>query len=143
MNEQLLKKFYMGLRAFDSFSFPKTCSKCGKKFLSFDKFLEETENAGNHQSGLSEFDMGERVTVGLFRNCTCHTTLFSEFSNRRDDSDKGKQRRNEFKKLLQILEKEGLNPEEGTNELRKVIRGEDSEILDRMGVILKPIGKDV
>ncbi len=136
MDSKLLRKFYSGLKEFDSFSYPKVCSKCGRSFDSFEEFLEETENVGNHQSGLSEFDIGEKVTVGLFRNCVCHTTLFSEFSNRRDESDNGKQKRDEFKKLLQILEKEGLDKETGTMELRKIVNGKDSDVLRKMGVIL-------
>ncbi len=142
MDSKLLRRFYTGLKEFDSFSYPKICSKCGRSFKSFEEFLEETENVANHQSGLAEFDLGEKVTVGLFRNCVCHTTLFSEFSNRRDDSENGNQRRNEFKNLLQILEKEGLDKETGTMELRKIANGESSEILRRMGVILNVEKKD-
>lgn len=136
MDSKLLRRFYTGLKEFDSFSYPKVCTKCGRSFKSFEEFLEETENVANHQSGLSEFDLGEKVTVGLFRNCVCHTTLFSEFSNRRDESDNGKQKRREFKKLLKILEKEGLDKDTGTMELRKIVNGKGSDILRGMGVIL-------
>ncbi len=120
---------YKGLQILSDLSFPKICNTCGKRYETVEEFIGQTE-AIRQSSGLKE-DLGddEEVIVGLFRNCTCGSTLMDEFTDRRNLTKSGLARREKFGEVLEKLLKKGIPPDVARLELLKVMRGEGSEIL--------------
>ena len=119
---------YRGLRSCLEYAFPKTCS-CGRYYHTLADYLRDTEPLA-HSHGLAEYpdDEGYPV-VGVFRNCACKTTLLALCEDRRDVSERGQRRREEFDRLLGILvEKTGADPAEIRSELRKWMRGAPSRV---------------
>ena len=114
-------EFYEGLQLIERDTFPKTCGNCGRRYESVEAFIAETEKV-SHPSGLMEFITGDiDMGVGLFRNCICESTLMSNFKNRRDTSDKGKARRDEFERLLGMLEEKGMDNKQARSTLLKIL----------------------
>ncbi|MFH2008940.1 MAG: hypothetical protein ABI333_20290 [bacterium] len=74
-------------------------------------------------------DDAGRPALQLYRNCPCGSTLLELFRDRRDLSPAGRQRRKRFGELLEQLEQSGLGREIGRSELRRFLRGEDSELI--------------
>ncbi len=132
--QQLIAELYAGLRAFSHQSFPKRCTRCGRQFDSVDDFLLETDGV-NHASGLREgIDDDEQPVVELFRNCPCGSTLMEIFGDRRDLSPAGVERRARFNQLLGLLAGDGMDPAVARQELRKVLHGEESPLLQSRGI---------
>lgn len=122
-------ELYKGLQALTDLSFPKICNTCGKRYETVEEFIEQTE-AIRQSSGLKEdLDDDDRVIVGLFRNCTCGSTLMDEFNNRRNLTKSGIARREKFGELLDKLTEKGVPADVARSELLKVMRGEGSELL--------------
>ncbi len=121
-----------GLKALAASAFPKRCANCGRVYPDEAAYLNETLPVSAATSGLksSEDDDGSTI-VELFRNCACGSTLLDFFNDRRDDTEAGERRRARFGELLTYLTDRGLAPAEARNELRKVMRGEPSEVLQR------------
>lgn len=126
-------ELFRGLKALAESSFPKKCGNCGRVFETAEQFLRETEGMGQAHTGLKEArdDDGSRI-VEVFRNCPCGSTLLDFFSDRRDLSDKGMQRRKRFEELHGFLVSNGLDPSLARAELIKVLRGEKSEVLAKI-----------
>lgn len=124
-------KYFQGLSALFESSFPKKCSVCGKVYKNSDQFLSETQNMPNGRSSLKEAieDNGTAI-VEVFRNCACGSTLMDEFNSRRDNSSRGKKRRQQFDKLLKILQQQGIATEIGRREIINFINGQHSDIID-------------
>jgi hypothetical protein len=133
-SQQWTEAFREGLQLLDEFSFPKTCSNCGKTYDTLEEFIAETEPVG-HPSGLSEMDFGTRPTiVGLYRNCVCRSTLVAGLKNRRGTSEQAVLAREQFDRLLALLEEQGVPRDVGRRELLKVMDGEESELLKDLGI---------
>ena len=130
LNEkQWLSELYKGLQTLEELSFPKTCAKCGKVYVSLLDLVCQTVNLMRY-SGLIVADEEEKQPViGLYRNCTCGTTLFVFCKNRRDVSEQGIQRRETFDQLLKMFKAAGLDLPIAREELLKIVRGEESELL--------------
>ncbi|MDD2738553.1 MAG: hypothetical protein PHR94_06435 [Methylomonas lenta] len=124
-------EYFQGLSALFESSFPKKCSVCGKVYKNSDQFLSETQNMPNGRSSLKEAieDNGTAI-VEVFRNCACGSTLMDEFNSRRDNSSRGKKRRQQFDKLLKILQQQGIATEIGRREIINFINGQHSDIID-------------
>lgn len=124
-------EYFQGLSALFESSFPKTCSVCGKVYKNSDQFLSETQNMPNGRSSLKEAieDNGTTI-VEVFRNCACGSTLMDEFSSRRDNSSRGQKKRQQFDKLLNILQQQGIPTEIGRREIINFINGQHSDIID-------------
>jgi hypothetical protein len=123
------EELYKGLQALSDLSFPKICNTCGKRYETVEEFLNQTESI-RQSSGLKEsLDDDDRVIVGLFRNCTCGSTLLDEFNNRRNLSKVGIKRREKFGELIDKISSKGIPYETARRELLKVMRGEGSELL--------------
>jgi len=122
-----------GLTSFIESAFPKTCAVCGKKYLTAEQFLTETDNMPSGRSSLKEAleDDGTSI-VEVFRNCGCGSTLMDEFNCRRDDSERGQKKRDEFNKLLQFLESQNVPTAEARTEILKLYKGEKSEQLNKL-----------
>jgi hypothetical protein len=125
------QELYEGLRAIGDFGFPKTCGNCGKLFPDMHSFVHETQEM-SHSSGLMDIGMEQNPELTLWRNCPCGSTLMVNCADRRDHSLKGEQRRERFDKLLEMLVAAGYEREFAREELRKVVRGHTSTILDQL-----------
>ena len=122
---------YEGLSALAASAFPKRCRTCGRIYHSVDEFIAETRLLKSDHSGLqsSEKEDGTLI-VELFRNCPCGSTLMDVFNSRRDISENGIKRRNDFDKLMATVEKQyNVDSETARNELLKIIGGESSDII--------------
>lgn len=132
-------ELFKGLKALSEASFPKRCASCGNVFHTAEEFFIMTAPLKN-SSGLKETeDFDDKKIVELFRNCSCGSTLMDEFHNRRDDSEAGKRRREIFEKTLVILLKDGLPREDGRLEILRFMRGEKSQVIDRLLIKKRPV----
>ncbi len=132
-----ISTFYRDLRELVDTTFPKTCTKCGKVYLTKDEFLTATipvkDITLEDRSGLFSLEGGPIETaVGLFRNCTCGTTLMADFRDRRDNSDNGQVRRLRFAALMDKLCEHGVARADARLELIKVLHGETSGLIDEL-----------
>ncbi|MCW9023820.1 MAG: oxidoreductase [Gammaproteobacteria bacterium] len=123
-------ELFSGLRALAESAFPKKCANCGRTFETAEQFLLETQNINETRTGLkaSSDDDGSTI-VEVFRNCPCGSTLMDFFSDRRDLSPAGLERRKKFGQLVDFLVNNGVEPATARNELLKVVHGEQSELL--------------
>lgn len=129
-NSQLFKE----LKALSNASFPKRCASCGRKYASVEDFVNKTEDVSG-QSGLKKgYDDDDKPIVELFRNCVCGSTLLDFFGDRRDLSEAGLNRRKLFGELIEMLISKGVDADTARQELLKVVRGEPSAVLDKLGV---------
>jgi len=129
------ESIFQGLKAFSEASFPKKCSSCGRYFEDMKAFVNQTKATNNKGSGLkSGLNTSEKPFVELYRNCPCGSTLRDVFNDRRDSSASGVKRRELFGQLLNMLEKKGLATHRARQELLKILRGEGSTILAKMGI---------
>ena len=131
MNDNQDNTLYEGLNALAASAFPKRCRTCGRIYHSVEDFIAETRLLKPDHSGLksSEEDDGTLI-VELFRNCICGSTLMDVFNNRRDISENGIKRRNNFDKLMTTVEKQyNVDSETARSELLKIMRGEPSDII--------------
>jgi hypothetical protein len=129
---------FKNLKALSESSFPKKCASCGEVYESADQFFQKTIDVAG-RSGLKsgEGDCGDQI-VELFRNCNCGSTLMECFNDRRDMSKAGLKRRELFGRLLAMLENRGLPAGQARAELLKLIHGQQSDVLEQMGVKFKP-----
>lgn len=136
-SKQFSKELFAGLKALSASSFPKTCRKCGETYDSVEEFWQKTD-AVRGKTGLKiSMDEHDRPVVELFRNCRCGSTLMDHFNDRRDTSEKGHKKRKLFGQLLTMLEQKGLDGAKARVELLKMMRGEKSAVLEKMGVETK------
>jgi hypothetical protein len=133
------ESLYEGLQAISDDQFPRTCSTCGRVFSSPAELVAAGTQAPTGNSGLraGEDDGGQRV-VYLFRNCACGSTLLDSFRDRRDTSPAGLRRRQRFGKLIELLGKSGVRADVARVELLKLLAGERSERLERLGIRIRP-----
>lgn len=126
------EELYSGLQALADSTFPKRCANCGKIFATATDFVHETETI-NNKSGFKQSygDEGEKI-VELYRNCSCGSTLLGFFDDRRDSSEAGLKRREKFGIMLEKLKTFGLTHEVARTELLKVMRGHQSELLNKL-----------
>lgn len=127
-------ELFKNLKALSNASFPKRCAMCSREYASVQEYVEKTQDVSG-QSGLKKgYDDDDRPIVELFRNCVCGSTLMDCFSDRRDASDAGLKRRELFGKLIGLLTEKGVESVVARQELLKVMQGEPSEVLEKLGV---------
>ena len=136
-NDVWIETFYRDLRDLVDSTFPKTCPKCGKVYPSKDAFLTETiavrDITLEDRSGLFCLEGGPVETaVGLFRNCTCGTTIMANFQDRRDRSGSGRIRRKRFAALMDMLVEKGMPRYDARRELLKVLHGDSSALISAL-----------
>ena len=136
-DESMNEALYQGLKALSASSFPKRCAMCGQTFDSMEAFLQKTESIRGHSGLKKGLDEADRDIVQLFRNCTCGSTLMDCFNDRRDQSEAGLKRRALFEKLLTMLTVKGLETSVARTELLRLMRGEHSPILEKIGIKTK------
>jgi hypothetical protein len=127
-------ELFKDLKALSDASFPKRCAMCGQVYSSVKEYVEKTQDVSG-QSGLKKgYDDDDKPIVELFRNCVCGSTLMDCFNDRRDISEAGLKRRALFGKLIAMLESKGLEAGVARKELLKVMRGEPSAVLEKLGI---------
>jgi len=130
VEEKWGREWYSGLRPSGESAFPKTCRNCGRVYETPDDFFTETVNIRPEETGLRVCDDEvDGVIIEAYRNCICGSTLMDNFSDRRDMSPAGRERRERFGQMLDYLVKIGLNADTAYAELLKVARGGESKIL--------------
>ncbi|MCG7991183.1 MAG: oxidoreductase [Candidatus Thiodiazotropha lotti] len=126
-----------GLQELSDTAFPRVCTNCGKEYPDLQTFIYETQQLEG-RSGLMENvgcpDEGDEPIVELYRNCICGSTLMEFFSDRRDTSEAGLQRRQLFDNLLAQLVEMGVSTEEARNELKLFLSTGKSVLLEKMGI---------
>ncbi len=128
---------FNGLKALSDASFPKKCSFCGEEYATVEEYVQKTEDVSG-KSGLKKgYDDDDKPIVELFRNCICGSTLMDCFNDRRDVSDDGLKRRELFGKLMRMLTDKGIDVAVARSELLKVLKGEGSPVLEKMGINTK------
>ncbi|WP_020410020.1 hypothetical protein [Hahella ganghwensis] len=120
----------VGLRSLAEVAFPKRCVCCGRVYETLEEFVSQTTPCGTSGSGLREVteEDGE-VILELFRNCVCGSSLMEFCGDRRSQSESAAKLRERFEKLVMALESKGVNPDVARVELRKVVNGQQSELL--------------
>lgn len=132
MSFTLDPQFLVGLQALADSAFPKRCSNCGRVYESVREFVADTVSIKQGITGAkAAVGDNEEVIVELYRNCVCGSTLMEFCANRRDQTERGLKRRQQFADLLQHLVAQGVPATEAHAELLKVLRGGDSELLRR------------
>jgi hypothetical protein len=132
-----LETFYQDLQTLVDTTFPKKCPKCRLIFKTKDDFLKNTVPVRDitleDKSGLFALEeVGIATTIGLFRNCTCGTTMMADFQDRRDMSDAGQKRRDQFDNLLEMLIENGMGATEARSELLQILHGEHSTTIEAL-----------
>ena len=132
--DNAIQDLFAGLKALSDASFPKHCANCGATYDTVEDYVGRTDDVSG-VSGLKKgIDDDDRTIVELFRNCPCGSTLMDCFSDRRDISAAGLKRRRLFGQLKDLLTAKGLDDAVARAELLKLIRGEKSDVLEKMGV---------
>jgi hypothetical protein len=127
------QNFYSGLRELAESAFPKRCKNCGRVYASAAEFIAATQPVSTDKSGLKiSHDDDGKVILELFRNCVCGSTLMDTFNDRRDLSESGARRRKRFAEIQAYVVRQGIAPETAREELRKVARGQTSEVLRKI-----------
>lgn len=127
-------ELFNGLKALSDASFPKKCALCGQEYANVEEYVRKTEDVSG-KSGLKKgYDDDDKPIVELFRNCVCGSTLMDCFNDRRDVSDGGLRRRKLFGKLMKMLTAKGIGRDEARRELLKLLKGESSPVLEKLGV---------
>lgn len=122
-------EFLRGLREMAETTFPKQCRNCGNVYQDSRDFIERTVGIGPKKGVKTGFDDDDTRVLEFFRNCVCGSTLHGLYAERRDYTENGERRREKFDVLLQRLVTHGVAQEMARIELRKLLRGEESQML--------------
>lgn len=78
MNDQGLtfEAFYKSLKSKETTIYPKTCNNCGKIFNNSKDFFLKTKKLNN---GIKFSEDNGATVIEIFRNCSCGSTLLSNF----------------------------------------------------------------
>ena len=122
-------ELFEGLRILNQSAFPKMCACCGRVYRSLEEYLAFTSPV-TRGTGLKE-SVGDddRPLVEVYRNCACGSTAMEYCADRRDNTEFGQERRRRFEALVETLVARGYPPETARAELKKILRGEPSELI--------------
>lgn len=131
MRQSTPAEWFAGLKTLNHDDFPKRCACCGRVYQTEEEYFRETNSININHTGLkASIDDDDSPLVELYRNCVCGSTLMAFFSDRRDQSETGTKRRLLFDELINFLMQTGIERQLATSELKKVIHGERSELLE-------------
>jgi len=132
MPENSDSELFQGLRELSAGEFPKVCPNCGRVYQTLEDFLQQTRAIAGKSGLKAALDDDERPIVELFRNCVCGSTLMDFCQSRRDESEAGHRRRENFERTMQLLVSRGMDGATAHAELLKLMRGQGSEPISRM-----------
>lgn len=120
---------FEGLKALLESAFPKKCGNCGYVYETAEQFFMETQDMPRGHSSLKSVieDDGMRI-VEAFRNCRCGSTLMDEFGCRRDQSDKGAQRREAFDRMSILLQTRNISVAAARAEIVNFLHGKPNNL---------------
>lgn len=116
----------IGLQTLANTAFPKRCAGCGRIFASVEQYLHESFRPGQATAEHGDDDL---IVVDLHRRCVCGAPLHDCFSDRRDVSEAGLERREAFGRLIETLTTHGIEAEHARSELLTVLAGRSSALL--------------
>ncbi|MCF8151646.1 MAG: hypothetical protein K9J80_12955 [Sulfuritalea sp.] len=122
-------EFFRGLCEMEETTFPKQCRTCGQVYQDSRDFIARTVGIGPRKGVKTSLDDDGSPVLEFFRNCVCGSTLHGLYAERRDSSEKGLKRRVKFDELMKRLEDHGFAYDVARNELLKLLRGQESELL--------------
>ena len=112
---------YEGLAVRSNDIFPLVCPRCQRRFTQIHDFLSRTTPIFQ-SSGLLERDDPETGTfVLLLRNCLCGTSLALRCQDRRNQSERGRLRRDRYGTLVHLLVEVGVESQRAQLEVRKLL----------------------
>ena len=130
-------ELFKGLQALSATTFPKVCRCCNRVYETLDEYLKSTQDLPDSSGLKASYDDSGQPAVDLFRNCICGSTLMDQFSERRDLSPQGINRREKFANALALLERHGMKAQTARKELIQFMRTGHSETLEAMGLRTK------
>lgn len=130
MSDTTDNDLFRGLQELHAAAFPKVCPTCGRVYNTLADFLEQTRAIAGKSGLKASRDDDDRPVVELFRNCVCGSTLMDLARSRRDETEAGLHRREQFQRMITLLIARGLAPAVARTELLKVMRGEESAVID-------------
>ena len=114
--------FYRDLASLQDDAFPKRCAGCGQVYDDITAFLRGTVPvAGGGLKGVTDMDTH---LVELYRNCACGSTLLEFCADRRDQSERGRRRREKFGRLLDSLVAAGVERNRARAAILKSMSGQ-------------------
>lgn len=122
-------EIYEELKAFVDESFPQECSMCGKVYNSLGDLLDDTEGVGKPGTFVNSLGYQNVPYVDMCRNCSCGSSLMVIFESRRDMSDTGRKRRDDFQLMMDLIMQQGIDQETAQRELLGVLAGHPSQLL--------------
>jgi hypothetical protein len=120
---------FEGLKALLDSAFPKKCGNCGYVYETAEQFFLETQDMPRGRSSLkSAVEEDGATVVEAFRNCRCGSSLMDEFGCRRDASEKGRQQREAFDKMLALLLGRNIPEPIARSEIANFLRGKPNQL---------------
>jgi hypothetical protein len=133
MSQTPTNSIYEGLLAMLETEYPKTCPRCGRVYQHLESFIDRTNPVTGGGTGLMGYDTGDTMQqVAMYRNCVCGSTIATFCSDRRDSTPAGARRRLMFDQLLTQLQENGVEAPVARAELLKFLRGQPTDLLDRL-----------
>ncbi len=133
MSESSTNSIYEGLLAMLETEYPKTCPRCNNVYEDLEAFIDRTNPVSGGGTGLMGYDTGDTMQqVAMYRNCVCGSTIATFCSDRRDTTPAGARRRMMFDQLLTQLQENGVEAPVARTELLKFLRGQKTDLLDRL-----------
>lgn len=133
-NDKDIAELYKGLQSLSESAFPKKCSMCHREFHTAEDFVSQSLPVPSGSGLKASMDDDDRPIVELFRNCVCGSTLMDFFSERRDTSEAGLNRRRVFANIQAMLVKKGLSSSDARLEILKLMHGEQSPVIEKLGI---------
>jgi hypothetical protein len=97
------------------------CVRCERSFDGLHDFIEQTTPIFQ-SSGLMEHEDASGKFVLLMRNCLCGTSLALSCQDRRDRSQRGLRKREQFDGLVSLLVETGVAPTQARAEIRQILQ---------------------
>jgi hypothetical protein len=112
---------YEGLAVRSNDLFPLVCPRCQRRFTHIHDFLARTTPIFQSSGLMERQDPDSGTFVLLLRNCLCGTSLALRCQDRRNQSDRGRLRRDRYGLLVNLLVEVGVESDRAQREVRKLL----------------------
>ena len=127
-SESRMNELFDGLKLLADSAFPKQCPGCSKVYAGLEQLLQETQPVDS-PTGLKQ--PSDVALVALIRRCGCGAVIEEFCDDRRSQDALSIKRRELFERLLGLLLDSGMPETTAKQELLKVMKGENSELLTK------------